>query len=97
MHNALSLYSEQASNLHKLSLINTSENMMDVSNKQGEPIEKVMADFIARDSIATQDLRLNTEQGDCLGEEYDMLFPSISKNQEVIDMSMASFKSVADS
>lgn len=98
MQNALSIYSEQASNLHRMSIINMSENNIEVSAKKpSKPIEKVMEEFIARDSIATQDLRLNTEQGECLGEEYDMLFPSISVNHGPNDMSMASFKSVAES
>lgn len=48
-----------------------------------------MEEFIARDSIATHDLRLNTEQGECLNDEYD--FASMSFH----DKSVCSFKSMS--
>ena len=53
--------------------------------QEGKQIENVMEEFLMRDSIATTDLRLNTEGGDYLGQEYDMLFKSMPNPS---DMSM---------
>ena len=64
---------------------------------EGQKIETIMDEFMMRDSIGTFDLRLNTESWDCLGQEYDMLFPSLTANQNQADISMLSFKSASGS